>query len=97
MYHFPQLEFVGYDGGYPNLCSGNLILRLGRVIFKFERHALKSGGNVSFDDDWSEIITDGTWYLDEDRLPEDFPPHLKWEAEFLANQHITHGCCGGCV
>jgi hypothetical protein len=97
MRHFPILEFVSYNGGYPNLCAGELVLRLEKTHFTFESHALASGGSVSFDDDWSEIVTDGPWVYQADELPEGFPPELRWEIEFLANQHIPHGCCGGCV
>lgn len=54
----PVVEFVDYDGDYPNLCSGTLTIKIDgkeRVL----KRVLRSGGSVWFDDDWSEHIEYG--------------------------------------
>lgn len=51
-----RLEFISYDGGYPNLCRGNLIMELDGKELKFPKYCLSSGGSVWFDDNWSENV-----------------------------------------
>jgi len=87
--------FVSYDGAWPNLCSGTLILFvLGKEVV-FPDHCLESGGGVSFDEDWNEEVWSGEWSIRD--WPEDFPESLKAEAIRIVNENISHGCCGGCV
>jgi hypothetical protein len=90
-----NLSFVSYDGEYPNLCSGTLILNLDGKNIKFRSHCLSSGGSVSFDEDWQEIVTEGPWHIHD--WPENFPNELKDLAEQLVNDNIPWGCCGGCI
>lgn len=88
-----MVEFVSYDGAYPNLCSGTLILRINGKERKMPPHSLISGGNVSFDENWMECVTSGLWSI---TLPPDLEP-LRKEIEDCINENIPHGCCGGCV
>lgn len=88
-----MVEFVSYDGAYPNLCSGQLVLKINGQMREFSRHCLQSGGTVWFDNDWDEHIENGSWSID---LPEDLEP-LRKEIEECINENIPHGCCGGCV
>ena len=93
-----ELEFVSYDGAYPNLCSGILKLMLNGKIVVFSSHSLMSGGSVSFNDDWSEIVvTDGPWTITQ--YPDDFPDslQLRLAVNRLVNDNVRWGCCGGCV
>jgi hypothetical protein len=90
-----HVKFVSYDGSYPNLCSGTLKLLVGEKIYTFESHALSSGGGVSFDENWSENVTDGPWEINT--WPEGFPEELKTEALGVVNENVSWGCCGGCV
>lgn len=90
-----KLEFVSYDGEYPALCFGELVLKLGDEIFQFPKHSLYSGGGVNFDEDWSEHVSQGPWEIMG--WPENFPEELKEEAVILVNAHVDLGCCGGCV
>ena len=39
-----KLSFISYDGGYPNLCSGTLVMKLGRKKITFPEYCLSSGG-----------------------------------------------------
>lgn len=88
-----MVEFVSYDGAYPNLCSGQLVLKINGQVREFSRHCLQSGGTVWFDNDWDAHIENGHWSID---LPEDLEP-LRKEIEECINENIPHGCCGGCV
>ena len=89
------LTCVSYDGGYPNLCSGALVLAIDGKDVAFPSYCLVSSGSVSFDGDWNEIVTEGDWGIKE--WPKDFPEELKAEANKIVNDKIPHGCCGGCV
>ena len=89
-----KLEFVSYDGAYPNLCSGQLVMAIDGARVDFPSHCLSSGGSVSFDKDWSENVTDGPWSISQ--YPEGFPEELKAAAVDLVNENVPYGCCGGC-
>ena len=87
-----EVKFISYDGTYPNLCSGELILEINGKLERFN-HALCSGGMVWFDDEWNEHIEQGEWYVS---LPKEFE-HLENIVTELVNENVECGCCGGCV
>ena len=89
-----MVEFVSYDGAYPNLCTGQLVLKINGQVREFSRHCLQSGGTVWFDNDWNAHIENGRWSIDPP--PEDLEP-LRKEIEECINENIPHGCCGGCA
>ena len=86
---------VQYDGGFPNLCSGKLVLIIDGNEWVFPDYCLSSGGGVSFNDDWEENVTLGEWSISD--WPKDFPEDLKGAAEDAVNSNVDYGCCGGCV
>jgi hypothetical protein len=86
---------IEYDGEYPNLCSGDLVVIVDGVRWEFPSHSLRSGGCASFDENWTEHITEGNWIITE--YPEGFPEDLESLVEQIVNDEIPHGCCGGCV
>lgn len=88
-----RVEFISYDGAYPNLCSGLLVLKINGKVKEFPRYCLHSGGGVWFDDNWCEHIESGPWSID---LPDDLEP-LRQQIEKCINENIPHGCCGGCI
>lgn len=88
-----RVEFISYDGAYPNLCSGLLVLKINGKVKEFPRYCLHSGGGVWFDDNWHEHIESGPWSID---LPDDLEP-LRQQIEKCINENIPHGCCGGCI
>lgn len=90
-----MLKFVSYDGSYPNLCSGTLIMELNGVEIIFPSYCLSSQGSVWFDDDWGAHVEEGEWVITD--YPEGFPEKLKCVAEDLVNINIVNGCCGGCI
>lgn len=89
----PVVEFVSYTGEYPNLCSGDLTIKINGEEITLHR-VLRSGGSVWFDDDSSEHVEDGEWTLF--RLPDEIA-HLHDEILAVVRENIPCGCCGGCV
>jgi hypothetical protein len=88
-----DVKFVSYDGKYPNLCSGTLVIRLGSREWKIRR--LSSGGGVWFDKNNDEQVDEGDWSIDN--WPEGFPESLKEKVLKVVNECVDHGCCGGCI
>ena len=112
----PRIEFVSYDGAYPNLCSGTFIVKIDGKETSFGRRFLRehekksgialadyprfwiSGGGVSFDDEWNEIVYHDEWQLNFEE--KDYPKHiveLMPELIKAFNENVPYGCCGGCV
>lgn len=88
-----MVEFVSYDGHYPCLCVGELILRIDGEEVNFEIGSLKSGGSVTFDEDYNECVVDGPWSVD---VPPQYAQYTK-EITEVVNANIPWGCCGGCI
>lgn len=89
---------IEYDGEYPNLCSGKLIVYIGEKKWKFPDDCLNTGGGVYHDDNWEEMWTErDKWSIDE--WPEGFPDDdgLKMLILSVINEEIPWGCCGGCI
>jgi hypothetical protein len=92
----PKIEFVSYDGEYPNLCSGVLTILVDGVKRELPEHCLVSGGCVFFDDDWNDYVVEGDWCLSDWNFPEDLEPYRE-EILKIVNENVPKGCCGGCV
>ena len=88
-----MVEFVSYDGRYPNLCRGQLVVRIDGKEVNLG-NCLISGGICYFDSDWSDIVTSGEWNIDD--LPEEYEQYRK-EIKEVANENVPFGCCGGCI
>jgi len=86
-----ELTFVSYDGDYPNLCSGTLILAIDGNPVVFPRDCLRSGGSVRL----IGYVKKGSWNVSN--WPEGFPEELKERAIDLVNKNVKPGCCGGCI
>lgn len=96
-----KIEFVSYDGQYPNLCFGTLVYRVDGVEYS-DRVSLSSGGSVGFTDDWDPVVEYGEWK--DVTIWNNFkrPSGIKNEQEYkvlltLINENVMYGCCGGCV
>lgn len=87
-----MVEFVSYNGKYPNLCGGKLVLRIEGKEVNLGR-CLCSGGSVWFDSDWCEHIEDGAWSVN---VPAEFAQYAN-EITAIVNANVPRGCCGGCV
>lgn len=90
-----KIEFVSYDGAYPNYCDGNLIIKVDGKIY--ENLSIVSGGSCYFTDDYTvKHIEKGPWKLDLYELPEELEPYID-EIETVINDNVPYGCCGGCL
>lgn len=85
---------IEYNGKYPNLCSGKLIVFINGSKWEFP-DCLVSGGSVRRNKDWDIWATKGPWTID--KWPEGFPVKLKRLVEKEINWKIPQGCCGGCI
>jgi len=86
---------IEYNGEYPNLCSGDLVVIIDDKRWEFPSHCMRSGGNVWFDKGWDEHVDSGEWSISE--WLEGFPEDMKQAVTSEVNSNIRHGCCGGCV
>ena len=91
-----MVEFVSYDGRYPNLCSGTLIIKVDGKTYSFE-DAMRSGGYICGGPhtDWDMWAEYGDWQIDLREHPELEP--YKEEIEKVVNENVEQGCCGGCI
>ena len=81
-----ELKYVSYTGEYPCLCQGILTMELNGKIIVFPENCLSSGGEVSFTEEWDEIVTTGKWNIS--KFPVGFPDYLKQEAVDLVNANV---------
>ena len=86
---------IKYDGDFPNLCSGKLVVIINGKEWHFPTCCLRSGGSVLIDDDWNEHVEEGEWSIKE--WPRNFPNTMKSAVVDAVNSEIPLGCCGGCV
>ena len=90
-----RVLFVSYDGEYPNLCRGTLVLNVDGKDIVFPPHSLQSGGSTYFTNHYANShITEGEWTIE---FPDDFPDELMEEATQVVNDNVRYGCCGGCL
>ena len=95
--HTSNVRFVSYDGKYPNLCSGRLVLEISGKEYAFSGF---SPGSTDLPKFWCSGGSPGEyrseWIIDADFLPDDLKQYaLEIDAVFNAN--VEHGCCGGCL
>ena len=91
-----KIEFVSYDGEYPNLCGGTLVLSVdGNVCETW--YCLESGGGWDVDESGEEHVSTGPWKLYKWKFDEYFTRSEMEEIERLVNENIPWGCCGGCI
>ena len=86
---------IEYNGSYPNLCSGTLVVTIGKKCWEFPPFCLSSGGYASFTDEGDGYVVPGPWSVEE--WPDGFPVKHKMQVEHAINAKIPHGCCGGCL
>jgi len=87
---------IKYDGAYPNLCSGQLIVYVGVRKYVFPDYCMSSGGSAGVDfSTMDDYCTSGPWTIRE--WPKRFPKEYKKDVLDAVNNEIRHGCCGGCI
>jgi len=88
------VEFVSYDGAWPALCLGTLVIKVDGK--EYQLRGLCSGGSCGFSDDYVEsFITKGPWSISLYEYPELEP--YREEIEMVINENVEQGCCGGCL
>lgn len=100
-YYNNHVKFISYDGKYPCLCMGTLILEIDGTKHSFGRKGkfLKfwsSGGACGFTGNWEANVTNGEWIINVDNIPEQFRQYVS-EIDEVFNDNVTYGCCGGCI
>lgn len=91
------MKFISYDGDWPNLCRGTLVVEKDGNQYSIYG-ALISGGWCGFDPDGEDQVEEGPWIIDPDELPNELKNDNDIaELEELANTNVPHGCCGGCL
>ena len=94
-----NIQFISYDGKYPNLCKGKLTLKVENDIVDFI-DILETNGRSYFDNKWEPHIEKGQWYLCSDDI-ELNSFNFSYEEinliEKLINENVELGCCGGCL
>ena len=89
-----MVEFVSYNGKWPCLCNGTLIIKVDGKSYSFN-DAMISGGRICRDDSWDMWSEKGDWEIDLGEHPELEP--YKEEITRVVNENVEHGCCGGCI
>ena len=91
-----NIQFISYDGAYPNLCSGTLVLSVdGQEVAAMD--CLYPGGEACVDKDGDEYISEGPWKVKWDKFSIPFTFHEMAHITKLVNQYVEHSCCGGCI
>lgn len=92
-----DIEFVSYDGKWPSLCHGTLVLSIDGNIVSCGS-CLSSGGNVTYDDEWNFTVTDGDWDVEFDNIEHlNLTDNEKRLIISIVNENVPQGCCGGCI
>lgn len=83
---------VSYDGSYPTLCFGTLIIKQdGKEIYN-EKYCCNSKGSVYFDSNWNEVVEGGPIVWDENDAAQ-----FSEEIQEAVRDVLPYGCCGGCI
>lgn len=105
-----KIEFISYDGKFPNLCSGELTLRIDGEYHQFSYYNGCHPSNHKHDAFWTsggsyedsslinitDIRKQFPWLWNEyTKLPEFLKGHEQ-ELLDIFNKNVEWGCCGGC-
>ena len=102
-----HVEFVSYDGHYPNLCHGTLVLKIDGNVYRFgySWHQKDKNSDKLYMPFWSsggginpnyEGTYSGEWRIDVSDLPEEIQCYAA-EIDEVFNANVRWGCCGGCI
>jgi hypothetical protein len=90
-----DIQFIGYTGRFPSLCSGKLTFSVDGQKRTTTTPVLHSTGGLqphyagTYKGEW-EIIR-------EDPAFSDFGPAEFTRLADVVNENVPHGCCGGCI
>jgi hypothetical protein len=97
-----EINFVSYDGKYPNLCAGTLVISIDGEVLDLGR-CLHPGDECGVD--WSgprDIVKTGGWEFEPPNCFMVLNPYRKLivnEITRLLNEEwpVPMPCCGGCL
>lgn len=89
----PDIQFASYDGEYPTLCMGTLVIVVNGVVYRL-KDVLRSGGSCSYYESCG--TTQGKWTIFEENLPDELKQYADKIAK-IVNENVEWGCCGGCM
>lgn len=88
-----MVEFVSYNGKFPNLCRGTLVIKVNGKEFALKNY-LCSGGQFWLDAKCNVHVETGDWRLSQ--LPNNLEPYRE-EIFKVVNENVPHGHYGGCI
>lgn len=100
------IEFISYDGEYPNLCRGTLKVLIDGKPYSFGDgegdlpHFWCTGGRVSFSIDWGDASVEKGEWESNGIQPSEYPTEVAAVLDGLLdimNANVRNGCCGGCI
>ena len=100
-----DIEFVSYDGKWPNLCRGVLVLKIDGKETSFGPMYEEgtnydsfwtSGGRCGFTNNGESYIDHDEWIISKSELPEFLQPYTQ-KITNIFNENVPYGCCGGCL
>lgn len=90
-----HVEFVSYDGRYPSLCMGTLVLKINGKKISFGDNKndnypsfWRSGGCAGY--------SSGEWMIAINEIPVKYQKYAE-EIDVVFNNNVRYGCCGGCA
>lgn len=86
------VEFISYDGEYPHLCCGTVVLCIDGKRVLLEDNLIPTGSACSEDDD-DGCYEPGPWIV---KVPKEYAQYTK-EIHDVVNANIEWGHCGGCM
>lgn len=101
-----NIEFVSYTGRFPNLCTGDLTLRIDgeEVVFDGKQNPRfwTSGGRCYMThEDYGDYVYRDKWELIDVEHLEDLDPKyidmLDDMLDVMNTSNVQYGCCGGCL
>lgn len=91
-----MVEFISYDGEWPCLCSGTLVIKVNKKLYELQS-PLSSTGSCGFIGDYEDsFVTKGPWEIYANTLPKELESYHD-EIEKVVNENVPWGCCGGCL
>lgn len=89
-----MVKFISYDGKWPCLCMGTLVLEIDGKIVTMPNGCMQSGGHVRAYNDYADWkVTKGEWDVS---VPTEYEKY-KDEIVRVVNDNVPYGCCGGCI
>ena len=106
-----NVKFISYDGRWPNLCTGRLVMEINGKKYQFGDNYQWNeslGENTKVDGVYDRFWASGgginkfyeaykgEWRIDVSKLPEEIRKYAA-DIDIVFNSNVSHGCCGGCI